>query len=174
MQVIGHGRPVNGEKPHQTLKWALTAALILLLAGLMLPVTASAQHSPGYSSGNHDSHSRHSGSRYSFGYGGYGSRLGYYRGGYGLSFGSHGRHGLQRGSSRLHGRSHILPRLHGSRHDYRHGSYGNDCELVYKHADVNGRPATIEGLRCYDDYGDAYIVPESREIVEYHDYGYRR
>ena len=40
---------------------------------------------------------------------------------------------------------------------------------MYKHADVDGRPARIEGTRCYDEYGDAYIVPESRRVVEYYD-----
>ncbi|MFU8877361.1 MAG: hypothetical protein ACNA7E_04405 [Wenzhouxiangellaceae bacterium] len=43
------------------------------------------------------------------------------------------------------------------------------CENVYRRAEVDGRLATIEGVRCRDEHGDAYIVPESREIVEYHD-----
>lgn len=43
------------------------------------------------------------------------------------------------------------------------------CETVYKRAEVDGRLATIEGTRCHDEHGEAYIVGDSRRVVEYHD-----
>ena len=166
----------------------IIAALALLAAVVLVPVSVQAQH---HGSGHHGGHSGHSSSRHSFGFGhghgGHGFRFGLHRGGHGFSFGhfgGHRRHGLHRSTSRLHGRSHRSRRHHGSHgfgrgrshtgHSGYRSSGRNDCEAVYKRAEVDGRLATIEGLRCYDGHGDPYIVPESREIVEYHDDGYQR
>jgi len=175
------------EVKHAHLQWLAIAAMVLLVGALLVPAGALAQH---HSSGHHGGHFGHSSSRHSFGFGhrrhgGHGFRFGLHRGGHGFSFGhsgSHRRHGLHRGTARLHGRSHRSTRHHdrhgfgrSSRHSghsgYRAGR--SDCETVHKRAEVDGRPATIEGLRCYDGHGDPYVVPESRQIVEYHDDGYR-
>jgi hypothetical protein len=176
---------------HAHLQWIAIIAMMLVGAAMLMPAGALAQH---HSSGHHGGHFGHSSSRHSFGFGhgshgrhgGHGLRFGLHRGGHGFSFGhsrGHRGHGLHRGSSRLHGRSHRSRRHHGTRGFGRgrgHAEYSgyragrSDCETVHKRAEVEGRLATIEGLRCYDGHGDLYIVPESREIVEYHDDGYRR
>jgi len=167
---------------HEQLQPIAAAAIALLAAALLLPLDARAQH---HGAGHHGGHFGHSSGRHSFGFGhgGHGFGFGLHRGGHGFShFGGHRRHGLHRGTSRLHGRSHRSSRHHdphgfgrGRRHSghsgYRTGR--SDCETVHKRAEVAGRLATIEGLRCYDGHGDPYIVPESRAIVEYHDDGYR-
>lgn len=182
---------------HTRLRRLAVGAMLLLAGALLMPAAALAQH---HSYGHHGGHFGHSSSRYSFGYGhhggfgGHGFQFGLHQDGHGFSFGhfggGHRRHSLHHGTARLHGPSHRSGRHHGSRrhHDRHglgrsHGGYGGHsgyrtgrsyCESVYKRAEVDGRLATIEGLRCYDDHGDPYIVPESREIVEYHDDGYRR
>lgn len=49
-------------------------------------------------------------------------------------------------------------------------AYNPGCRIVYKESHVNGRPATVSGQMCYDEYGETYIVPNSRQLVEYHNY----
>jgi hypothetical protein len=47
--------------------------------------------------------------------------------------------------------------------------YYPDCRTVYKETHLNGRPATVSGLMCYDEYGSPYLIPESRRLVEYYE-----
>ncbi|MDT8408390.1 MAG: hypothetical protein RQ741_02205 [Wenzhouxiangellaceae bacterium] len=176
----------RNETAHRPLHWTLVV-LLLLIAGLLMPVNALAQH---HSSGHHGGYGGHGGySRYSFGFshGGHGVRYGHHGGGHRFSLGYFGgRHsyGGHRGADRRYGRSYRSGRSYSSpyvarsrsyaTHDgdgYRSSerAYDGDCEPVHKRAEVDGRPATIEGRRCYDEHGEAYIVPESRRIVEYHD-----
>lgn len=166
---------------HAAARAAVVVTLAVLASILLLPASsAQAQHHGG---GHHGGHFGHASSRYSFGarHRGHGFNSGLHRGGHRSGFGhfgGHRRHGLHHGHTRLHGRSHRAGRLHGTRgfrSGLRHADHSgyrtgrNDCEPVYKRAEVDGRPATLEGLRCYDSHGDAYIEPESRTIVEYHD-----
>jgi hypothetical protein len=72
--------------------------------------------------------------------------------------GHHGRHYSYRGvtgyRSGGHGSSHLR------------GDAG--CHSVSKTGYDDGRKAEIGGTRCYDEYGDAYIVPGSRYVVQYY------
>lgn len=54
----------------------------------------------------------------------------------------------------------------GRGHGYQ--SRGHRCEQVYKHGRWHGRPAKIGGTRCFDRYGNAYIVQGSRYLIDYY------
>ena len=42
------------------------------------------------------------------------------------------------------------------------------CHAVVKHDYWNGYKAEIGGVMCYDRYGNGYIVPESRYLIQYY------
>lgn len=56
---------------------------------------------------------------------------------------------------------------HSSRHSSRHYNRGRDCHSVYKHQkDEYGSKAKINGTKCYDEYGNGYVVPGSRYLAD--------
>jgi len=82
-----------------------------------------------------------------------------------FSFGFHGGHPGGHHASRHHYGDHA--RHHGrSHHGYRGGRH--HCRKVSKHGYWHGRPARIQGTMCYDRYGNPYIVPGSRSLLDYY------
>ena len=86
-------------------------------------------------------------------------------GGYGYPYYGHSRH-----YSHGHNYGH---RPYRSRHQYgssrqsrRHGYDGDDCHPTSKSGYHDGYEGRVGGTMCYDDYGDAYIVPGSRYLIE--------
>lgn len=128
----------------------------LATVGLVFATAASAsgQAHHGYTYGNshHGHHGSHHGSSYSYGYG--------YRPG---SYGHKSRYGYggHRRSSYSYGRA------YGGGNVGRSGYYSGGCKSVYKIDYWNGHKARIGGTECFDHYGNPYIVPGSRYIVEY-------
>ena len=92
----------------------------------------------GYNQGYRNSHD----------YGGYGysnDRRGGYkkgRGGYSSGYGGKKGHGYQ--------------------------SHRPRCEGVFKRGRWHGRPAKVGGTRCFDRYGNGYIVQGSRYLIHYY------
>jgi len=155
-------------------RWILaTLAIAFTLATASM--NATAQH---YGYGHAYGHGGHSGGfgvHHSFGFRhhGRGPRHGHHGARHGFRFGHHGRYPHRSGYP-LRGRAHRGRAHYGVRAGTGRGHHDGDCESVYKRDHIEGRPAVIQGLRCYDEHGQAYIVPESREIVGYDDDGYRR
>lgn len=122
----------------------------LTTVGLVFAVAASAADygHHGYAYGHHGNHH---GSSYSYGHGyrprSYGHKSHYgYGGRQGSSFGVYGSGYVNQGHS---------------------GYYSGGCRSVYKVDYWNGHKARIGGTQCYDHYGNPYVVPGSRYVVEY-------
>lgn len=80
------------------------------------------------------------------------------------------RHGHKYGHGH-HYKSHKSRHGHGYKHGHGYrkaGGYG--CHPVYKYGYHHGYKAKIGGTMCYDGYGNGYVVPGSRYVVE--TYGY--
>lgn len=54
-------------------------------------------------------------------------------------------------------------------HAYGYGG-GYDCHKTSKIGHWHGRKAIIGGTLCYNQYGEAYIVPNSHYLIEYYYY----
>jgi hypothetical protein len=165
---------------------SLLAGMLLAIMGSSIPVSGIAQVPHG---GGHASDFGHHGERHGFSSGHQGGRDGFRRGHHGKHHGSRiGRHGgvhrfnhghvivlddpgiIHRGplGFELHNR---LRRGHALRRaGYAATSgYYPECRTVYMETHVQGWPATVSGLMCYDEYGSPYVIPESRRLVEYYD-----
>lgn len=167
---------------------AALAAVLLLAPGPAQAQHVSFGHHGGHGGhhigfGHHGRHGRHSGF-----HGGHHLRghHGFHRGGFhrrrhhsphafgghhrGHRHGGHGHHGRHRSGFRHHsGFSPSYSRHQGTHGGSSHGEYYDGCRTVYKNHHFDGRPARISGQMCYDEHGKPYIVPESRELVEYYD-----
>lgn len=143
---------------------SLLAGMLLATAGSSIPVIGNAQVHHG---GTHGSDINH----YS---GHHGSRFGHHGGVHGFGNGHaivpydpgivyRGPLGFEYHRALRHGHS-----LH--REDYAATSdYYSDCRTVYKETHVYGRAAMVSGLMCYDEYGNPYVIPESRRVVDYYE-----
>jgi len=135
-----------------------TPPVVLLLGALFLTLPAPL---PAWSSGGHYGHS---GGRHSLGHSGGHYSPGHSGGHYFL--GHSGYHGGYRDHDRHRGYAH--PGYTGDRAylSGRREGHGRGCESVSKHGTWEGREARIGGTRCYDRYGEAYVVPGSRYLIE--------
>jgi hypothetical protein len=153
----------------------LFAGLLLAMVATSMPVTGNAEvhHGGGHGSdfsyrgGHHGSSRSHHGAHHGFSCGHQGGHhgfsLGYVNVPYDPGIVYRGPLGFELHSRLRHGRA-----LH--RGDYAATpDYYAECRNVYSETYVNGRPATVSGLMCYDEYGSPYVIPESRRLVEYYE-----
>ena len=144
MSVATHMRP------------ALISVFVAAALTLSTPLSAGSRHTSGHHGGHghrsHAHHDDHAYRRYSHD-GDYG-----YRDHHAHHRGRHEAHYLFRGiTGYLLGGYGYSPR-------YR----GNSCHSVSKIGYDDGREAKIGGTRCYDEYGESYIVPGSRYVIHYY------
>ncbi|MEN8176342.1 MAG: hypothetical protein ABFS23_11300, partial [Pseudomonadota bacterium] len=93
--------------------------------------------------------------------------------GYGLGYGllhglvgHYGHYGRGHYGRRHYGRHSSHGYRYGNRYSGRHDSHGSHCRKVTKIGDYEGYKSKIGGTLCEDDYGDTYIVPGSRYVIE--------
>ncbi len=102
----------------------------------------------------------------------------WYSGGHHGGSDHYGHHGRYRDHNRQYLYGGIVGYLLGSqryrdhhysdRHEYSPRHRGGGCHAVSKIGYDDGREARIGGTRCYDEYGEAYIVPGSRYVIDYY------
>lgn len=102
-----------------------------------------------------------------------------------LGMGSDGYFSIGYRSRNHYGRSHRYGRrprfslgfIYRPRYNYRRyaprvrtyrGYNSSACHSVVKHDYWHGHEAEIGGVMCYDRYGNSYMVPESRYLIQYY------
>ena len=137
--------------------------LLLTMVVISMPLTGIAQIRYGGGHGSDFSHGggRHGFNRYHDG-GNYGRGQAYAGAPYDSRIIYRGPLGFELHDRLRHGRA-----LH--RGEYAATpEYYPDCRTVYQETYLNGRPATVSGLLCYDENGSPYVIPESRRLVDYY------